>query len=544
MRLQALILALSALPLAGCATPTVMSLDLTSGPPHTLVMIQGTNLGLGTVVWDAGTSAATDIPGGFLGAFMFSVPPTATPGAHNVAVRNSGGQSTIQQFTVVPAVGPFPKPRIDSVTLVGATFDASGHVTAGLYVQGANIDVGAEVLIGGTPVATFAHKGLRNKWFGVAPTEFDYPITHFVSTIAATGTRAASETLSITVRNLDGQINATPFLYQLPANAASIDSDGDGLLDSWENNGYDSNGDGVIDVNLPALGTNAFRRDILVELDVMPAGTATQPGLQHPPDPAALAAARAMFDAAPFLNPMGPPGINLILDASGSIPYYEEICWDISPLSGCDSASMVQLGVKKYSELKAAYFDNAHRDKIFHYAIWGAKLASGDPGVSDGADDIVVSFDEWAPAYQTVRSQVEELTHEVGHDLGLEHGGGTDPFNAHLPNHWSVMSYTWDKRTGHADLWRVQYATCPPFYYGKAGADESASGAPPMDAGTATDYSSGMGKMVVASENPSVPPTKVCGKLVDWWHSDAGSDIADWPRVRFDGPATNGTMLP
>ena len=30
------------------------------------------------------------------------------------------------------------------------------------------------------------------------------------------------------------------------------DADGDGLLDSWEQNGYDDNGDGVVDVDLPA----------------------------------------------------------------------------------------------------------------------------------------------------------------------------------------------------------------------------------------------------------------------------------------------------
>jgi len=45
------------------------------------------------------------------------------------------------------------------------------------------------------------------------------------------------------------------------------DTDGDGLLDSWERNGYDDNGDGNVDVNLPAMGANPECKDLYLELD-------------------------------------------------------------------------------------------------------------------------------------------------------------------------------------------------------------------------------------------------------------------------------------
>src|SRR3989338_4341797 len=41
-----------------------------------------------------------------------------------------------------------------------------------------------------------------------------------------------------------------------------IDTDGDGLWDDWEQFGVDTTGDGVIDLNLPALGANKMRKDI------------------------------------------------------------------------------------------------------------------------------------------------------------------------------------------------------------------------------------------------------------------------------------------
>jgi len=50
---------------------------------------------------------------------------------------------------------------------------------------------------------------------------------------------------------------ASPVLLNiLPTSAASVpayDTDGDGILDSWEMYGYDADGDGVADRGVPAV---------------------------------------------------------------------------------------------------------------------------------------------------------------------------------------------------------------------------------------------------------------------------------------------------
>ena len=35
---------------------------------------------------------------------------------------------------------------------------------------------------------------------------------------------------------------------------AGTDQDGDGLMDDWENFGFDADGDGTVDINLPLMG--------------------------------------------------------------------------------------------------------------------------------------------------------------------------------------------------------------------------------------------------------------------------------------------------
>src|SRR5205823_1991464 len=54
-----------------------------------------------------------------------------------------------------------------------------------------------------------------------------------------------------------------------PPPPTNRDSDGDGLLDSWETNGIDVNNDGTIDLNLPALGADPNVPDVFVEIDAM-----------------------------------------------------------------------------------------------------------------------------------------------------------------------------------------------------------------------------------------------------------------------------------
>lgn len=85
----------------------------------------------------------------------------------------------------------------------------------------------------------------------------------------------------------------------------SGDADGDGLLDDWEINGLDANGDGTIDVNLPAMGANPLHKDLFLELDAEINQSPTQSGIK---------AIKNAFAAAPLSNPDGTFGVNLWVD--------------------------------------------------------------------------------------------------------------------------------------------------------------------------------------------------------------------------------------
>jgi hypothetical protein len=537
-------------------------------------MVMGTNLDDSTIVWDADTPSQMTLAGGYLGAYMFSVPPGATAGPHSVKIENSWGESAPFTFTV-DSFQPgqtFPRPRIDSVTLIGTTFDESGRVAPSLYVQGANIDAGAVVQLSGssvvggiaapayTDIATVSDKGFSNDWYGLHAADMGYPIYHYAAAIALPGYQPLGTTLKLVVKNLDGQISEEVFEYTLPANKASVDSDGDGLLDAWETDGYDGDADGVVDVDLLALGADPYRRDLLVEFDVMD-------NLTNPPDASVFAGAREVYRSAPILNPWSENGINLILDTSGKpclpdpagapVCFFQTIIFDTAastvaatPRQDNNPFAGDPVG---FSALKAMNFDNAKRGGIYHYGIWGVDKVDGSSGESDFADDFVITLG--CEDYEcSFRTEVEAFVHELGHDLRQRHGGDDDQ-PKYKPNYWSVMSYSWELRTAHGDdSWRRDHPTCLPFYYALKGANEMNGAVPPVVNGVAAavnlvvDYSEGMAPTFVQPQTQTGPVQSVCGKAVNWntvgSHNGTIKDFANWRALKFDGPAINGWPAP
>lgn len=542
--------------LAGC-TPVLNNLVENNGPEHTLVKVDGSSLLFSSVVWDAGLLSETTIPGGFLAGYMFSVPPGASLGNHPVSLKNNWGSSGIVNFNVTAPV-PFGAPRVDHVTLLlGASFSGT-QVTPVLYVQGANIDVGAVVQVDGSDVATASHRALRTELYGTDPTVMGYPIYHYVSLLAAPGAKTVGSTINVTVRNLDGLVSA-PVAYTLPASAAVLDSDGDNLLDDWEVSGYDADGDGITDIDLAALGAHPFRPDILVEVDIMN-GLANPPIASAPGNPGTFETAQAMFAAAPVLSPYSDQeGINLILDTAGTVPFNFTLYFAPYLPGG--------LGTTDFAALKATNFNNAVRDRIYHYAIWGNMLDGNYSGISDvdfggseNGDDFLVSFDDFPGSYQTLRSQVETFVHELGHNLGQRHGG--DTHSVFKPNYWSAMSYAWQLRSGHDNLTRRRRTTCTPIYWADPTAVE-ANGAPPATPNAITDYSHGMGPRIVENNNSLDEPTGVCGIPV-YWNGDLDTtdtnlsldaddnglsnetlnDFSNWRAIDYGGPESDGTVTP
>jgi hypothetical protein len=550
----------------GCAGDTTGL----SGPPHHLVLVEGTYLPGSEVVWDAGKPGAERVlPSGFFGGEMFSVPPDATPGPHAVAIRNAYGQSAALTFEVTAPLAPFGPPRIDHVTILDAQFSAT-DVTASLYLSGANFDVGsvvhAETSPTGAssqakPLATAAHKGAHTNLFGVAPGELGYPICHVLSLVTLAGAQPAGALLKLIVRNLDGQESA-PFVFTLPTTAATLDSDGDALLDSWETGGYDENGDGTIDADLSSLGARPYRRDILLELDVMST-------VQYAPDAASLDAARAMFAAAPVLNPLDADGINLIVLPGAIASAADTVVFMPAGSGGPDSPDAN--GQVTFGSLKNQFFDHAKAGRIVHYGIWAHQMAgplrSGRSDIDKfntrwAGDDFLVSIDAFPKTYQTTRSQAEILVHELGHNLGQRHGGLRD--DDFVANHSSVMSYSSAMRTSwSSDAVRVKYPTCGPLYYGQKGATEP-NGTMPPSFGSVPAYSSGMTRTL--DEQNLNELAGVCGPPVNWdgvnglspsvsgnvnvsasgaaVPGEIVSDFANWPALVFDGPALDGWLKP
>jgi hypothetical protein len=546
--------------------PELATLEPAAATTRTVVTINGTNLTKGSVVWDAGQASERLLVSDLGGAHMFSVPPDASVGHHWVAVQNENGRSTKIKFEVVNAAPPNSNPRIDDISLIDTNFVA-GKVKTVLYVQGANIDVNAKVLVNGTLQSSDAHKVLINNLFGADPAILGYPIRHYLSRIVPLPPHPIGSEIRVQIENEKGELSNTRH-YKLPQDMASLDSDGDGIPDLVEASGVYDNGAGGGTVDIRALGADPFRKDVLVEVDVME-------NLAHPPSDEVFDRARGMFSAAPILNPFGPNGINLVVNATGKVENWLLLSMEAK-------AHQWGSGTGSFALLKAKYFTLAHRG-LFHYAIWAKEHIEGRSGQSNAdldhngfGDGFFVSLDDFDPPYQTVTSRAATFVHELGHDLGQRHGGTTN--DQYTPTYWSVMSYAWQLRTGLPDKKRRERATCTQIYYATPGALE-VNGALPQGLGTGhrlgtrLDYSEGMGPTVVANDHSLNEDVGVCGQPIDWngnghatergvnsrwlWcdfqNSDChprASDYPNWANLSFRGPKegglppSGGPMLP
>ena len=193
------------------------------------------------------------------------------------------------------------------------------------------------------------------------------------------------------------------------------DTDGDGLLDGWEVHGVNG-------IDLPGKGASPLHKDIFVEMDYMRRDSAAN-GLG--PNDAVLAAIEKIFVNAPVANPDGRDGINLHLELGNEVPYDEVI----------DSED-------EFATIKAVNFD-ARRAPVYHYMIWGNRYWDDD---SSGysfevpGSDFVVTLGGWHDGNGgTDGEKIGTFAHELGHNLGLKHGG-SDIVNF-KPNHLSIMNY-------------------------------------------------------------------------------------------------------
>jgi WD40 repeat protein len=259
---------------------------------------------------------------------------------------------------------------------------------------------------------------------------------------------------------------------------AKADSDGDGLLDIWETDGLTVTVGGVTEfVNLPAMGAHPQRKDIFIEIDSMVKyrddGTIEH---THQPIPEAIDDVVTAFASAPVTNTDGTTGIRLHVDYGKNAP----LTYGITTTTGITTTNGVTLtwGALSKSDTITETTENEYlgegdynwtafdqikqtrftpgRAALFHYNMWihslpqarnGSSGQSRNPDDFDsGASDFIVSLGgwNWTNNVGTRRAQAGTFMHELGHNLGLRHGG-TQWYN-YKPNYLSVMNYAFQFR--------------------------------------------------------------------------------------------------
>jgi len=277
--------------------------------------------------------------------------------------------------------------------------------------------------------------------------------------IAAGAERYCAEAAAPFFREVDGALIEAK--NQLPPAACSpcipgVDSDGDRLDNCYESNtgvyfspldtgtdplNPDTDGDGIQDgdevlgsvagLDLPGMGVSPLHKDILVEYDWFDDSNECGPHSHRPTD-AALATVTATFAAAPVTNPDGTTGIHFIHDrgqgglfAGGNL------------IADADGVLSSGVNSGEFNAYKAANFA-ANRNGYFHYTILPHRYntnsdSSGQAELS--GDDLIVSL---YCAYSS-SNVARTIVHELGHNLGLRHGGFENC--NYKPNYNSVMNY-------------------------------------------------------------------------------------------------------
>ncbi|MFL6495388.1 MAG: hypothetical protein ACJ703_03065 [Nitrososphaera sp.] len=218
----------------------------------------------------------------------------------------------------------------------------------------------------------------------------------------------------------------------LMALSSNVDTDGDRIPDSWETNGIPYNGtDGVLHY-YKLSGANPNHKNLYVEVDYMQ---------YHNPYSDALEDVKKAFTDAPVSNPAGTTGISLQTDVNEQIPHQDIITMD----GLLDSIKPEWFGTA--TERKDSNHDAmlAAKSLVYHYGLFAHEMPGGITGQANtpGMNFILSLADpQFTGPGHSVGSKTEQafdFMHELGHNLGLRHGGG-DAVNC-KPNYLSVMNY-------------------------------------------------------------------------------------------------------
>jgi uncharacterized repeat protein (TIGR01451 family) len=459
-------------------TPTILNSD------ESLVYLQDFGPGPGgnyTVSGFSTTDGQQVITGGYGGCTSFGIlafAPWGTlyslTGENNLLELNPD----LQTCRVIPAT-----PTVGEATGIAALTNA-GNIVLYIFAPGANraaaIDRQGNPLWSSTENFSQMISDRNGILYAVVSGSND-----LFAKNAATGQELWRQHFNDPISSIligdDGNLYLTS-ANQIIKGTALIDSDGDGIPDNWEINGIDINGDGVIDLplNLPPYNADPYHKDIFVEVDYM-VGTHS-----HKPDARAIQEVENAFAAAPVTNPDNTIGINLhvLVDDDDPIAEVQSVVFSYRFPGAADDFDDLKLGSNYPANLgtpcgiadKDGHFGNRvdrtsnnctnileARRQVFRYCIFGHSFYENQvsTGVAEvGGNDFMVTIREEPDSNNDARDYAHQLAalwgtsftqewtdmqagtfmHELGHTLGLRHGGGDD-INF-KPNYLSVMNYS------------------------------------------------------------------------------------------------------
>ena len=254
----------------------------------------------------------------------------------------------------------------------------------------------------------------------------------------------------------------------------TTDTDEDGLPDSWEDNGLlAANGTDVI-LDLPAMGANSQCKDVFVEVDWLVIQRAFRPDTSSRPQKGSFEKVIKAFAEAPVINPGGSAcsGINLHIDAGDDLMLAYDVQQDkvVSVVGDYSSGGnaiadnnqtiaddlytkpkvndVVNTISKSAWHAQHALHFSDNRNAVFRYALIAPMRNYSQSGLAYGAPGagFFSSGESWFKDINRTDNEIAStFMHELGHSLGLGHGGidanGNNDDENNKPNYLSIMNY-------------------------------------------------------------------------------------------------------